>query len=103
MTVGNNTHFMPNVTAAKYSAANIFEILDADDEDQLQVKSGFKLIRTPIKGNIGFNKVDFKHESRDEFVFRRFEFRNQGRIEGRFFGGFWLWKIYYHSTSSAIL
>jgi ATP-binding cassette subfamily B (MDR/TAP) protein 1 len=70
MTVGNNTHFMPNVTTAKNSAANIFEILDADDEDQLQVKSGFKLIRTPIKGNIEFNKMDFKHESRDEFVFR---------------------------------
>jgi ABC-type bacteriocin/lantibiotic exporter with double-glycine peptidase domain len=44
--------------------------LDAEDEDQLQVKSGSRLIRTPIKGSIEFKKVDFKYESRDEFVFR---------------------------------
>jgi ABC-type multidrug transport system fused ATPase/permease subunit len=36
MTAGNNSHFMPDVAAAKNSAANIFEILDEEDEDQIQ-------------------------------------------------------------------
>lgn len=38
MTAGNNSHFMPDVAAAKNSAANIFQILDQEDEDQLQIK-----------------------------------------------------------------
>jgi hypothetical protein len=31
MTAGNNGHFLPDVAAAKNSAANIFEILDGQD------------------------------------------------------------------------
>jgi ATP-binding cassette subfamily B (MDR/TAP) protein 1 len=38
MTAGNNSHFMPDVAAAKNSAANLFLILDDEDEDQLQIK-----------------------------------------------------------------
>ena len=37
MTAGNNSHFMPDVAAAKNSAANIFNIIDSQDEDQLQI------------------------------------------------------------------
>ena len=36
MTAGNNGHFMPDVAASKAAAANIFEIQDGVDEDQLQ-------------------------------------------------------------------
>jgi ABC-type multidrug transport system fused ATPase/permease subunit len=39
VTIGNNAHFMPDIEAAKISAVNIFLTLDAEDEDQLQVKS----------------------------------------------------------------
>ncbi len=38
MTAGNNSHFMPDVASAKNSAANIFEILDDEDEDQKQIR-----------------------------------------------------------------
>lgn len=37
MTAGNNGHFMPDVAASKAAAANIFEIQDGIDEDQLQI------------------------------------------------------------------
>ena len=36
MTTGNNMVFMPDLAAAKTSAANLFLILDSIDEDQLQ-------------------------------------------------------------------
>jgi ATP-binding cassette subfamily B (MDR/TAP) protein 1 len=70
MTAGNNSHFMPDVASAKNSAANIFEILDGEDEDQLQVKTESKLLKTPIRGHMELRNVDFKYESRTEYVFR---------------------------------
>lgn len=36
MTAGNNAHFMPDAAAAKNSAANLFDIQDGTDEDQIQ-------------------------------------------------------------------
>ena len=36
MTAGNNMVFMPDLAAAKTSAANLFLILDSPDEDQMQ-------------------------------------------------------------------
>lgn len=38
MTAGNNSQFAPDVAAAKNSAANLFSILDEEDEDQIQEK-----------------------------------------------------------------
>ena len=70
MTAGNNAHFMPDVATAKKAAANLFEILDAEDEDQIQIKESSKLLKTPVKGNIVFKNVHFKYPSRDEYVFR---------------------------------
>jgi ABC-type multidrug transport system fused ATPase/permease subunit len=61
MTAGNNSHFMPDVANAKNSAANIFEILDDEDEDQKQIKDGSRLLKTPIKGEIKLKNVDFKY------------------------------------------
>ncbi len=62
--IGNSAHFMPDMVAAKKAAANIFSILDEEDEDQLQVKSQSRLLKTPIKGHIEFKNVNFKYESR---------------------------------------
>jgi ATP-binding cassette subfamily B (MDR/TAP) protein 1 len=70
MTAGNNSHFMPDVAAGKNSAANIFEILDGEDEDQIQIKEESKRLKTPIKGHIQLKDVDFKYETRDEYVFK---------------------------------
>ena len=36
MTVGNNSHFLPDLKNCKVSAANLFKVLDTDDENQLQ-------------------------------------------------------------------
>ena len=69
MTAGNNGHFMPDAAAAKHSAANIFQILDEKDEDQLQVETNSQMSKAPIQGHIVFKNVDFKYESRDHKVF----------------------------------
>lgn len=42
--VGNNSQFMPDMAASKNSAANLFEILDGVDEDQLQQQHQSKMI-----------------------------------------------------------
>ena len=61
MAVGNNSHFIPDIANAKNSASNIFEILDSEDEDQLQIKDGSKLLKTLIRGNIQLKNVSFKY------------------------------------------
>lgn len=66
MTAGNNGHFMPDVAAAKTSAANIFEILDDKDEDQLQEEGKSQMLKTKIVGHIIMKNVSFKYESRDQ-------------------------------------
>jgi hypothetical protein len=38
MTVGNNSHVLPDMGECKISAANLFLILDTKDEDQIQVE-----------------------------------------------------------------
>lgn len=52
MTAGNNAHFMPDVAACKNSAANLFEIQDSQDEDQMQVTEGSKMLKSGIEGDI---------------------------------------------------
>ena len=50
MTTGNNMVFMPDLAAAKTSAANLFLILDSPDEDQIQYEQKSKMI---AEGNVG--------------------------------------------------
>lgn len=38
MTVGNNSHILPDMGECKVSAANLFLILDTKDEDQMQIE-----------------------------------------------------------------
>ena len=61
MTAGNNSHFMPDVAAAKNAAANLFLVLDTEDEDQIQAKEESKLINTGIKGNIEIKNITFQY------------------------------------------
>jgi hypothetical protein len=42
---GSYSQFMPDVAAGKISAANLFEILDGEDEDELQVKEESKMLK----------------------------------------------------------
>ncbi len=44
MTVGNNSHFLPDVGAAKNSAANLFLIIDSEDQDQIQQREQSKML-----------------------------------------------------------
>lgn len=37
MTVGNNSHILPDMAECKVSAANLFLIMDTKDEDQIQI------------------------------------------------------------------
>jgi ATP-binding cassette subfamily B (MDR/TAP) protein 1 len=59
---GNNFYFMPDVVEGKRSAQALFDILDTEDEDQLQVRHGSKMQKTPIRGNIEFRNVSFGYK-----------------------------------------
>lgn len=36
--VGNNSHFISDIASAKNSAKTVFNILDKEDEDQMQIR-----------------------------------------------------------------
>lgn len=66
MTAGNNSHFMPDMAASKNSAANLFEILDSQDEDQIQIDQNSKMLKIGIEnGDIELDDISFKYESRN--------------------------------------
>ena len=69
MGAGNNAHFMPDAAAAKNAAANLFLILDTEDEDQLQIREESKMLKEGINGDIEFKEIRFKYESRNEELF----------------------------------
>ena len=75
MTAGNSVHFLPDIDNSKRAAASLFEIQDSKDEDQLQVESESKMLKTKIGGEISFNHVGFKFESRDEPLFKDLNFQ----------------------------
>lgn len=60
--------FMPDLAAAKISAANLFLILDSPDEDQIQLEQKSKMIADGGAGHISLENVTFKYESRNEYV-----------------------------------
>lgn len=64
MTVGNNAHFLPDIAAAKEAAASLFEIIDSEDEDQMQIRQKSKLLKSGIQGNIELRNISFKYETR---------------------------------------
>ena len=48
MTIGNNSHFLPDLQACKLSASRLLAILDTPDEDDLQLSTNSKLIKSGI-------------------------------------------------------
>jgi ATP-binding cassette, subfamily B (MDR/TAP), member 1 len=70
VSIGNNSNFIPDINEAKLSASHIFEILDAEDEHQLQEREESKMLKEGIKGHIKLEKVAFKYDSRQQYVFR---------------------------------
>lgn len=51
--MGNNSALMPDMAKAKNAGANIFEIIESQDEHQSAIASG-GVDTTPIQGNIEF-------------------------------------------------
>ena len=74
-TIGNNTHFLPDTSTCKIAAANLFHIQDSEDEEQMQVREGSKLLKDGAVGDIALEDVNFKYESRNEYVFRHMNIR----------------------------
>lgn len=72
MSAGNNAHFMPDAAAANNAAANLFLILDTEDEEQIQVKEESKMLKQGISGDIKLSNINFKYESRSEELFKDF-------------------------------
>ena len=69
MTAGNNSHFIPDAAACNNSAANIFQIQDSLDEDQMQDQEESKRLKEGIEGDIELNNITFKYNSRSETLF----------------------------------
>lgn len=73
MRTGNSMQFMPDIAASKNSAANLFEILDGEDEEQIQKKDNSKMITTGgTNGKIDIVKISFKYPSRQTYTFTDF-------------------------------
>ena len=72
MSAGNNAHFMPDAAAANNAAANLFLILDTEDEEQIQIKEESKMLKEGISGDIKLSNINFKYESRSEDLFKDF-------------------------------
>ena len=70
MSTGNNAHFMPEAGVAQNAAANLFLILDTEDEDQVQTREESKMLKEGINGDIEFKNINFKYESRNEELFK---------------------------------
>lgn len=45
MSVGNNSHVLPDIGVCKISAANLFQILDTKDEEQIQIDENSKMLK----------------------------------------------------------
>lgn len=65
MTAGNNAHFAPDAAACQAAAANLFSILDSEDEDQKQTNENSKMLLDGIQGDIVLKDVVFKYETRN--------------------------------------
>ena len=52
---------MPDSSKAKASTAQIFALLDSEDEDQLQTRQKSRMLKSEIVGQITFTKVDFNY------------------------------------------
>lgn len=86
MTAGNNAHFMPDAAACKNSAANLFQIQDSLDEDQMQVAENSKMLKSGADGDIVLHDVDFKYDSRNEYVFKHMELKIKKGHKAAFVG-----------------
>lgn len=60
---GNNSSLMPDMGKAKNAGANIFEIIEAEDEQQAALAEG-GTDKIPLQGKIEFRDVGFKYPSR---------------------------------------
>lgn len=86
MTAGNNMHFMTDAAACKNSAANLFEIQDSEDEQQMQIKEESKLLKSGFEGDIELHNVDFKYESRKDYVFKNMNIKVKKGTKAAFVG-----------------
>lgn len=69
MAAGFNQPYAGDIGQAKNAAKNIFEILDAPDEFQIEENSKRPHLKNPLKGDIEFRNIKFKYESRDKLLF----------------------------------
>ena len=65
ISAGNSTNYLEDLSVIRAGAKSVFSIIDEEDEDQLQVRRGSKMLTDPIKGNIEFKNVGFRYESRE--------------------------------------
>lgn len=66
--LGNNSSLMPDMAKAKVAGANLYEIIESEDEHQMAIAQG-GVNRDPIQGSIEFRDVSFKYPSREKAVF----------------------------------
>ena len=62
---------LPDVSNARIAAKNIFTLIDLEDEHQVRVNSGSKLLKEPLKGDIKFIDVDFQYPTRQSMTLNK--------------------------------
>lgn len=78
---------MGDVGKAKNAAANLFEILDSQDEFQVQEQRKCQKLRpSSVRGDIEFRNVKFRYPSRDAVIFRNLSFKVPGGKKVAFCG-----------------
>lgn len=86
MTVGNNSHLLPDLANCRVSAARLFLVLDSEDEEQMQVRETSKMLRSEIRGDIVLEKIVFKYETRAEYLFKDFSMKIEYGVKSAFVG-----------------
>lgn len=69
MTIGNNSHILPDMAECKVSAAHLFHLLDTEDESERQINENSRMVKSPLNGKIEFKNIKFRYQSRKNYIF----------------------------------
>lgn len=68
ITLSRNFGYLPDVEETSISIANIFSVLDAEDQEQIQDKVESKRLKNGFDGDIEIRNLCFKYEERNKNV-----------------------------------
>jgi ABC-type multidrug transport system fused ATPase/permease subunit len=72
ISAGSSSSYVRGFAEIKLAVRNMFKFIDLEDELEIREKSGSKLLKVPIKGNIRFEHVSFKYPSKNSLALDAF-------------------------------